>query len=298
MSILAGLAGQPAPARACSCADGAPTFEVVFVGRVVAVIEARELLARLPGRAFLPGSTIALLDVELMWQGPERPLYAVVGGSGAADCTLHFDPGHTYLVYGQRRGVGPLETNVCVGSREMEEDSSEPERGASAPSGERPTSTEIGRHEEPPSMLLLAPNGERQPGGIGSYCWTHACVDKGSTPYPAEPLVIGEGEVLRLDVAPIGDVPRVSYEVYASPDPAAPDVAGAWAATYATPLRRGRLDVLANPVALPNDLPPGLYVIDVFVRVRRGGDSYQGFTVRVVPAAAPAASDATPIPSA
>ena len=114
------LASPPSPTLACSCADGAPAFDVVFVGRVVAVLDGRWVRKRLSASGFIAGSTVGLLTVELMWQGEERPYFAVVGGSDAG-CTLVFEPGATYLVYGQQRGSGPVDTNVCLGSRRMDD---------------------------------------------------------------------------------------------------------------------------------------------------------------------------------
>lgn len=115
------LAASPAPSLACSCASGAPTVDVVFVGRVVAVMDGKWVRKRLHARDYFTGSTVGLLTVWLMWQGEERPFFAVVGGSGEGNCTLNFVPGATYPVYGQLRGSGPLDTNICLGSRQMDD---------------------------------------------------------------------------------------------------------------------------------------------------------------------------------
>jgi hypothetical protein len=56
-------------------------------------------------------------------------------------------------------------------------------------------------------------------------------------------------------------------------------------------------EVLVFPVSpdpLPNDLPPGLYVIDVLAKVRRGGDTYQGCKLLVACASRPANPAAIP----
>jgi hypothetical protein len=118
--LLTGFSRNPEPSLACSCASGVPDVDVVFVGRVVTVLEGKWAQRRLRRHHDGFGSTVALLRVDLMWQGASRPYFFVVGGTGQGDCTLHFEPGSHYLVYGLRREFGPLHTNTCIGSRPMD----------------------------------------------------------------------------------------------------------------------------------------------------------------------------------
>ncbi len=118
---LSVLAARPMPSLACSCAAGAPIFDVVFVGGVVAVLDGRWVRKRLGAGGYGTGSTVGLLTVQRTWQGEKRPFFAVVGGSTEASCTLVFEPGASYLIYGQERGSGPLDTNICLGSRPMDD---------------------------------------------------------------------------------------------------------------------------------------------------------------------------------
>ncbi len=153
------------------------------------------------------------------------------------------------------------------------------------------------RDTPPPPMALRASGGGVQAGGIGTYCWGDQCVDMMGTPYPRCPLVVTEDEALAFDFANIGHPRRLSYTVWActvEDQLRRPVPAGGY---YAEPVRDEVLVFPVSPAPLLNDLPPGLYVIDVFTRVRRGGDTQQGFKLLVQPAresATPVASPAAP----
>jgi len=63
--------------------------------------------------------SVVLLAVANFWRGPWRPFNTVVGGT--SDCSILFVPGATYMIYAQERGYGPLDTSVCLGTRQMDD---------------------------------------------------------------------------------------------------------------------------------------------------------------------------------
>ena len=92
---------------------------VVFVGRVLMVVEGEWIQDRLWKLDESYGSTVALLEIELTWQGPERRYAVVIGGSSQGDCILHFAPGAKYLIRVVDDEYGPLYTNTCIGARQI-----------------------------------------------------------------------------------------------------------------------------------------------------------------------------------
>lgn len=118
--VLAILAFRPTASFACACADVYVPPDVVFVGRVLAVMDVPWLSEWLWATHRFTGGEIALFAVDLMWQGAPRPLFFVVGGPG--DCALSFQQNHTYLINinGRRGAFGLIDTDVCGSSREME----------------------------------------------------------------------------------------------------------------------------------------------------------------------------------
>ncbi|MFN8590116.1 MAG: hypothetical protein U0031_01560 [Thermomicrobiales bacterium] len=144
---------------------------------------------------------------------------------------------------------------------------------------------------EPPHMTLRAANGQEQQGGIGTYCWATACVDKLGTPFPETPLDVAVGDPLLLDISVLGPVRQLAYDIwpYVPPRlaPQSPVVDES-----APPLAKRRLRNPDSAISVPIDLPPGIYAIEVFADVRKGGDTYQGFTIRLLPtgSATPAAT--------
>lgn len=116
---LSSFVARPHPSAACSCADGTPEFDAAFIGRVVAVIEGAWIRERLWLRNEGFGSTVALLNVEQVWQGPERRIAVVIGGTEQGDCLLHFLPGEKYLINVPADMDGPILTTTCIGSRQM-----------------------------------------------------------------------------------------------------------------------------------------------------------------------------------
>lgn len=119
--VLVVLVAPPTSTLACSCAAGAPDREVAFTGRVVAVVEGDWIQERLRQRNEGFGSTVALLEVELMGQGSERRLALVIGGTGQGDCMLRFVPGARYKIKVLEDGRWLLDTNTCIGSRPLNE---------------------------------------------------------------------------------------------------------------------------------------------------------------------------------
>lgn len=117
--MVALLVASPTPVSACSCGGSSRTMPVVFVGRVVAVVESWALVKRLTGkRCVLTGSTIALLVANSIDPGTEVNLYAVIGGYDA-DCYVSFEPGRFYVIYGERVNYGLVDTTICHGSGEV-----------------------------------------------------------------------------------------------------------------------------------------------------------------------------------
>ncbi len=115
---LSVVTASPPPASACACAAGGPNIDLAFVGRVVAVVEGRWVQRRLRRNNRPFDSSVALVAVDNFRPGPWRPFYTVVGGT--SDCAISFVPGATYLIYAQERGYGPLDTSVCLGTRQMD----------------------------------------------------------------------------------------------------------------------------------------------------------------------------------
>ena len=119
--ILSWAAVRPEPSLACSCASNVISpLDIVFVGRVVAVVDGEWIRERLWLHHEGFGSTVALLAVERLWQGPERRFAVVIGGSAQGDCMLHFVPEARHLINAVDDEYGPLYTNTCIGSRQMD----------------------------------------------------------------------------------------------------------------------------------------------------------------------------------
>lgn len=119
---LSMLAASPTSTFACSCASPGPNIDVAFVGRAIVVVEGRWVRKRLRiNNMRRLGNSVALLAVDNFWRGPWRPVYTAIGGTGQGDCKMPFVPGATYMIYGLERGYGPLDTNICLGSRQMDD---------------------------------------------------------------------------------------------------------------------------------------------------------------------------------
>ncbi len=147
----------------------------------------------------------------------------------------------------------------------------------------------------PPHMVLHTSDGGEQRAALGTYCWGGKCVDKASPVYyPACSLPIAAGETLTLDFAALGPLRRLSYSFwpYAENIQSGPRI---WSAkTSSSPVHHGILILPVSLASLPVHLRPGLFVIDVFARARRGGSTYQGFKLLVEPDSAPATPEAMP----
>ena len=115
------MMARPTPSLACSCVSGPLEADVVFLGRVILVVEGAWVEERLHAWNLNVGSTVAFLKVEEMRQGPPRPFYTVIGGTGAGDCSVRFELDASYLIHGLHRRFGPLETNTCLGSHSLDD---------------------------------------------------------------------------------------------------------------------------------------------------------------------------------
>ena len=142
----------------------------------------------------------------------------------------------------------------------------------------------------PPRMELRAHGGGAQRATLSTYCWGSRCVDMGGFHYPERPLVVEEHEALLLDFAELGALRRLAYTAWPYEDNIQPGPPN-WSAKTGPPVVDDVLVFPVSPAPMPGSLPPGLYVIDVFAKARRGGDTYQGFKILVEPVI----SAATPV---
>lgn len=102
--------------------------------------------------------------------------------------------------------------------------------------------------------------------------------------YPACPLHVSEGETLTLDFAALGPLLQLSLAVWPFAENIQPGPPNWSAKTSDIPAHKEVFVRPVNPVFLPGVLGPGLFVVEVFAQARRGGDTAQGFKLRVEPA--------------
>ena len=113
LSCLAGLAGAPSDAAACSCVEPNPRCQTVwntpdiFVGQVLAIDTApADTVPFLPRRV-----RIRTAEVFRGGAGGEVDIWT---GQGGGDCGYGFKAGATYLIYAYRdTETGRLATGIC-----------------------------------------------------------------------------------------------------------------------------------------------------------------------------------------
>lgn len=128
----------------------------------------------------------------------------------------------------------------------------------------------------PPRMILQTGSGALQRARLGTFCWTTGCADYSEMPHPTRALQAAAGESLRLKFGRLGSPRHLIYGIW----PYDESVEGGYATEE--PVASDSLRFPTSPLALPDDLPSGLYVIDVYAFVRRG-DTAQGFKLRIAP---------------
>lgn len=148
----------------------------------------------------------------------------------------------------------------------------------------------------PPRIVLRAASGE-QAGGEGTFCWENGCADYIGVEIPAQPLVLARDETVDLDVSAFGRASEGSYWIY--PYEAVAEQDGRRWILYgeANPLRMDDLGK-GKKIPLALDLPSGHYALEVFVSLRGGGDSTQGFNLVVEPGTAERGVEAVATPAA
>ncbi|MFN8590118.1 MAG: hypothetical protein U0031_01570 [Thermomicrobiales bacterium] len=134
----------------------------------------------------------------------------------------------------------------------------------------------------PPRMVLRTASGKFQRASLGTYCWDSGCADYCAELHPRRPLVIASGESLHIGFGRLGAMTEFSYGIW---QVHAVDLnIGCWSDYYENePVAAETVPSPTSPISLPNSIPPGLYVIDVFAYRDEGGDTSQGFTLRVLP---------------
>ncbi len=149
----------------------------------------------------------------------------------------------------------------------------------------------------PPRIILRADGGGEQAGGDGSFCWKNGCVDAIGVEIPEVPLEVSANETLAIDVSALGRAAEAGYAIY--PYDAVREEDGETWLRYGgpRPVREGKL-AKGKITTFSPDLPPGHYAVEIFVALRRGGDSTQGFNLLVAPAREARTPSASPSPAA
>jgi len=122
--LLVLLVGSSMVARACSCASHGPvcqsfwTTDSVFVGEVLTIepITVMSMGGSMPNIQRL----VVRFRVNKAYSGNPGSEVAVQTGLGGGDCGYHFDPRHTYLVYGDKSNEN-LYTGICSGTQPIEQ---------------------------------------------------------------------------------------------------------------------------------------------------------------------------------
>lgn len=114
-SVLALRASRPPRALACSCAlqptpvggwtrEGLLTQgDVVFRGRIVASTEES---------SDDPSYSVTFQASEV-WKGPESGAFTVTAGRGIGDCSVAYQVGQEWLIYGYTDPSGDLDASIC-----------------------------------------------------------------------------------------------------------------------------------------------------------------------------------------
>lgn len=153
LSVVIGLAIAfavlPVDAGACSCVaspNGSPPCEslwasdAVFVGRVLSVTTVPDLEADLRTPAWARFRHSVTFDVTDVFNGAVRSRTDVLTDTSSSSCGYPFDQGHEYLVHASLSSGGRLETDLCAGTRPIEQASEAVAYGralAKQPSGGR-----------------------------------------------------------------------------------------------------------------------------------------------------------------
>jgi hypothetical protein len=138
-----------------------------------------------------------------------------------------------------------------------------------------------------PATLTIA--GQGQVSGIGSYCWNTSgdpaqglglCVDKMGIITPLDALPVPAGPFIAQFQLPLDELPStVSLSVYAAVgEPAVFGGEQGWQPLDA--VAQHELTLVPAP-AVELALPPGQYVLGLFVRWEAWGDVFYGFLVQV-----------------
>lgn len=123
--LLVLLVGGSMVARACSCLPRGPacqsfwTTDSVFVGTVL-TIEPIAVPRNIGNTVVNTSQLVVRFRVNKAYSGDPGTEVAVQTGLGGGDCGYHFDPGHTYLVYGHKSN-GSLYTGICSGTQAIEQ---------------------------------------------------------------------------------------------------------------------------------------------------------------------------------
>ena len=136
--------------------------------------------------------------------------------------------------------------------------------------------------DAPARMTLRTGSGDAQRARLGTYCWHTRCVDYLGMPHPAAALLAGAGAALTLQFKRLGKPGGLTYEIWQFDD-SEPGGTGRQGYIGDEPIASDSFRSPQSPLALPDDLPPGLYVVDVYASMRWGGDTAQGFKVRIQP---------------
>jgi hypothetical protein len=149
-----------------------------------------------------------------------------------------------------------------------------------------------------PPRLSLRVGGRRQRGRRGTFCWSDArggcCVDMGGAFFPSDALYAALGETPVLDASALGPIAALSYEIRPTRIVVDADGLGWSDARGPAPVHEARVERPSAAIPLPDDLPHGMYLIDVFVEALGGGDTQQGFRLYVAAARPPGEGAATP----
>ena len=150
--------------------------------------------------------------------------------------------------------------------------------------------------DEPPAGTASSGTGSSGAGtvdlGIGSYCWGRLCVDKIGHMTGKDALTLGSGETFLIG----GPLTSISFEelmVQVWPLPNEPIADGPdWIAWPGGPTIDGGLEVaVSSPFGYTVNLPPGRYLVSLFVRATGGGDASYGLMLEVVEPGEPPPDD-------
>lgn len=136
------------------------------------------------------------------------------------------------------------------------------------------------RNDAPPRLTLRTGSGDSQRASRGTYCWRTRCVDYMGMPHPVSALLASSGEALSLRFRRLGKPSGLAYEIWQFDDSIQGEISRQ-GYVGEEPVASDSFRSPVSPIALPDDLPTGLYVIDVYAAMPWGGDTAQGFKVRI-----------------